>query len=168
MAKKQQHIDGRGAKPGHPGYGGRPKGILRPCGWCGIPQTASEDRRHFRLCPMRPAIPYGNGVLYFCITEDKSILKIGFSKQLHVRLPAQQREAKTWFSQSVRLLGVIPATQQDELVLRRQIEAIGKTTHCRRIRCRPSTEWYYYTDPVRQYIEQLLAEGKPPSPGLIS
>ena len=30
------------------------KPIMRPCGWCGKPQSARDDRKHFALCPSRP------------------------------------------------------------------------------------------------------------------
>lgn len=33
---------------------GRPIGPKRPCGWCGKPLTAVEDREHFTTCPKRP------------------------------------------------------------------------------------------------------------------
>ncbi len=32
---------------------GRPP-ELRPCGWCGVPQTATQDRTHRQECPERP------------------------------------------------------------------------------------------------------------------
>ena len=42
----------RGAQPGHPGWGGRPRGVTMPCGWgCGKRLTASEIRAHFTSCP---------------------------------------------------------------------------------------------------------------------
>jgi hypothetical protein len=43
-----------GPPTGHPGWGGRPKGLTMPCGWCGEPQTASEMRVHFTECPQKP------------------------------------------------------------------------------------------------------------------
>lgn len=30
------------------------KRVLRPCGWCGVPQTARGDREHVKVCPKRP------------------------------------------------------------------------------------------------------------------
>jgi hypothetical protein len=45
----------RGAQPGHPGWGGRPRGVTMPCGWgCGKRLTASEIRAHFTSCRKRP------------------------------------------------------------------------------------------------------------------
>lgn len=32
---------------------GRPP-ELRPCGWCGVPQTALQDRTHRQECEKRP------------------------------------------------------------------------------------------------------------------
>lgn len=40
-----------------PRLGSRRAGPQRPCGWCGLPLTAAEDRRHFPVCPKRPADP---------------------------------------------------------------------------------------------------------------
>ncbi|HLJ13619.1 MAG TPA: hypothetical protein VKV15_03925 [Bryobacteraceae bacterium] len=45
---------GPGAPTGHPGWGGRPRGITMPCGWCGKALTASEMRAHFTSCAKRP------------------------------------------------------------------------------------------------------------------
>lgn len=45
----------RGPAKGHPGWGGRPKGITMPCGWgCGAALTASEMRKHFTDCAQKP------------------------------------------------------------------------------------------------------------------
>jgi len=30
------------------------KQITRPCGWCKVPQSARDDRKHFAVCPKRP------------------------------------------------------------------------------------------------------------------
>ena len=30
------------------------KQIMRPCGWCKVPQSARDDRKHFAVCPKRP------------------------------------------------------------------------------------------------------------------
>lgn len=29
------------------------KRVMRPCGWCGVPQTARDDRKHFAVCEKR-------------------------------------------------------------------------------------------------------------------
>jgi len=34
--------------------GGRPVGVLMPCGWCGFPMRASTVMRHFMECKKRP------------------------------------------------------------------------------------------------------------------
>ncbi len=48
---------GRGAEPGHPGWGGRPPGAAMPCGWgCGEILTARQMRAHFAICPNRPEV----------------------------------------------------------------------------------------------------------------
>jgi len=45
----------RGAPKGHPGWGGRPRGVTMPCGWkCGAELTAALIRTHFKTCPKRP------------------------------------------------------------------------------------------------------------------
>jgi hypothetical protein len=47
-----------GAPKGHPGWGGRPRGVTMPCGWgCGANLTAREARPHFAKCPKRPPAP---------------------------------------------------------------------------------------------------------------
>jgi hypothetical protein len=44
-----------GAPAGHPGWGGRPRGVEMPCGWgCGAHLSAGEIRDHFKNCPKRP------------------------------------------------------------------------------------------------------------------
>jgi len=44
-----------GPAKGHPGWGGRPRGVEMPCGWgCGAQLTAAEIRTHFTSCPRRP------------------------------------------------------------------------------------------------------------------
>ncbi len=40
--------------PRNGSYGGRPKGPIMPCGWCGIPMTSAQMRAHFVNCPKRP------------------------------------------------------------------------------------------------------------------
>ncbi len=46
----------RGPAKGHPGWGGRPKGVTMPCGWgCGASLTAAAMRAHFTACAKRPA-----------------------------------------------------------------------------------------------------------------
>ena len=50
-------ISKRGPAKGHPGWGGRPRGVEMPCGWgCGARLTAVEMRKHFTDCPRRPRI----------------------------------------------------------------------------------------------------------------
>ena len=36
------------------GAKGQKQGLTRECGWCGEPQTAAADRKHFTACPKRP------------------------------------------------------------------------------------------------------------------
>lgn len=44
-----------GPAKGHPGWGGRPRGLEMPCGWgCGARLTISEIRGHFKTCALRP------------------------------------------------------------------------------------------------------------------
>ena len=44
-----------GPAKGHPGWGGRPRGVEMSCSWgCGARLTAAEMRAHFTRCPRRP------------------------------------------------------------------------------------------------------------------
>lgn len=58
QTKLDKRNDGkRGAKFGHPAYGGRPPGITMPCGWgCGAHLTARQMRGHFTGCANRPEL----------------------------------------------------------------------------------------------------------------
>ncbi len=55
-----------GPAKGHPGWGGRPKGLEMPCGWgCGAKLSVGVVREHFKTCPNRFVLtldilkPYG-------------------------------------------------------------------------------------------------------------
>ncbi|MGO9894586.1 MAG: hypothetical protein ACLPX8_10290 [Bryobacteraceae bacterium] len=52
MATQQPKRPGPSA--GHPGWGGRPRGVTMPCDWCKQRVTSSEMRAHFTHCPKRP------------------------------------------------------------------------------------------------------------------
>jgi hypothetical protein len=91
----------------------------------------------------------GLGSIYILETDDKALVKIGFTTRLTMRLETHRAFAKNKLGVGIRLLGFFPATMAIENALHRAFSP-----------CRVGSEWYDRDAVFRQVADYGTAAAR--------